>query len=155
MRSVVAVIIGISLSAQAWAHDNPGTGEQECYDVKVSARAIEQVPSVIPDCGDNCIVGRWPWFVDLEIDRVLKGRSPGRRIRVLTFQHTYIDKGPRTWWLRHNTDGRFNARWYAENGVSRCAPDAKAAMPYIRPAEGETLDGLRRAGQHQFDGLPK
>jgi hypothetical protein len=76
-----------------------------CYDAIVSARLIKLVPSEIPDCGENCIVMVWPWFADLKIERVLKGRVPTPRLSVLTMLHSYLVPSSFTWSLRRNKEG--------------------------------------------------
>jgi hypothetical protein len=123
-----------------------------CFDAVVSARAVKQIPSQMPDCGENCIVLLWPWFVDLEVDRVFQGRIPSRRLSVLGFLHTSL--APRvliTWGLRRNKDGGFNAQRYVDKGAARCAADTEPEEPYLRPGEGQTLKDVRESAEREWN----
>jgi hypothetical protein len=91
---------------------------------------------------------RWPWIVDLRVRRVHSGQVPRGPLTVITLQHNEYrtDLGARRWLLRRNTLGSFNVVHHPEEGtLRRCPLDAPAARPFIRPADGETLDDLRRA----------
>ena len=130
--------------------------EPSCFDVLISARIIRQTPTNVPDC-DDCIVMSWPWIVDLDVEHMMSGRVPSGALTVLTLQHTYFrtDLGARRWWLRRNQLGGFNVLRHDE-GVRppRCPADASAARPYVRPAEGRTLEDLRREGEERYGSRP-
>jgi len=118
--------------------------EPDCVDALVTAQAIEQTPTAYPDCGD-CFVLTWPWIVELDVNRVLKGQAPTGRVTVLTFQHMEepTDRDTR-WGLRRNSLGVFNEVHLAPGAVLPvCAADAPPVEPVIRPANGQTLDDLR------------
>jgi hypothetical protein len=123
----------------------------DCYDLVVSARPARQVPTPFPDCED-CIITSWPWFVTLDVERVLKGRAPSGQITVLTVQHTYLGTGrPHRFWLRRNTLGGFNAFRIGEsNKPARCAKGAPLDDPYISPREGQTLKDLERESERLY-----
>ena len=142
--SVSALLPSASLAAE--------NSEEDCYDALISARIIRQVPSVSPDCGEDCIIMSWPWFVDLKVDRVLEGNVKRGRLSVLTIQHgSYrTDLGARKWWLRRNSEGQFNVLRLDEDArPSRCPADAPPAIAYIQPGNGKTLNMLRREAEAQ------
>jgi hypothetical protein len=147
ITSLAAVVLSFC-SSEARA-DEPSSA-QDCIDALVSAKIVRQVPSIFPDCGDGCIVMSWPWFVDFEVKRVLKGRAPTGRITVLTVQHTSfrLDLPARPWALRRNDLGGFNLiRTGDSQQLPLCHRDASPAPPYIRPSEGRTLADLIREGE--------
>ncbi|MEQ1541563.1 MAG: hypothetical protein ABL926_04845 [Novosphingobium sp.] len=135
-----AILIGLAAPSAVLA-------QSDCYDAKVRATPVDQVPSEIEDCVGDCIIISWPWFVDLQVKRVLEGRLPAKRIRVLTVQHTYRVSRAGTWLLRMNTAGGYNVVWQGEGAsLARCSADSAPAKPYIRPGDGKTIDDLREAG---------
>jgi hypothetical protein len=142
IRAVAAFTLALALPAQA---EEPPLS-LDCFDVLVSARVAKQTPTAIPNCGADCIVMQWPWFVELDVDRVLEGVAPTGRVKVLTVQHTDIrtDKTFR-WWLRRNTLGGFNARIAWTTKLPKCKAGELPAKPHIRPSKGQTLDDLERA----------
>ena len=123
----------------------------ECFDALVVGKALRQSPTAFSDCGDDCIVMSWPWIVDIDVRRVLKGEAPTGRITVFTVQHTdrRTNRGTR-WWLRRNASGVFNVLGVEnENELPRCASDTPPVAPYVRPTEGRTLEDVRREGEQQ------
>lgn len=125
--------------------------ETECFDAEVSATIVRQIPTVMPEC--DCIIMRWPWIVDLRVRRVHAGHVRRGPLTVLTLQHNdhRPDVGAHRWLLRRNTLGSFNVVHDPGEGLlRRCSADAPAARPFISPADGETLDDLRRAGQKYY-----
>jgi hypothetical protein len=126
--------------------------EAECFDAEVSATIVRQIPTVTPEC--DCIIMRWPWIVDLRVRRVHAGHVQRGPLTVLTVQHTdhRTDLGARRWLLRRNTLGGFNVVHDSDEGLlRRCSAGAPAARPFITPAQGQTLDDLRRAGEEYYD----
>lgn len=137
----------------AVAADNAETAD-DCYDVLISARIVRQIPSAYPDCGGDCIVMSWPWFVDLDVGRVLGGALPARNLSVLTIQHTSYrkDLGYRRWILRRNSLGGYNATFmYRPRKVRRCEPSTAPVEPYLRPSDGMSLADLRREGERLYN----
>lgn len=125
----------------------------DCFDAQVEASIVRQTPTVAPDCGLNCILMRWPWIIELEVERVIAGKVPSSPLTVLTVQHTYYrtDLGPRRWWLRRNTLGVFNVLSESEaKRLPRCPKDIPAAAPYIQPAAGRSLQDLAREGEEHY-----
>jgi hypothetical protein len=128
------------------ASANRTAPEADCIDAEVSATILRQTPTVIPEC-DDCIVMYWPWIVDLRVHSVHAGSVALGPLTVLTLQHAdyRTDLGARRWLLRRNTLGSFNVVVEREDGtLPRCSADAPDARPFIQPAEGQTLDDLRR-----------
>lgn len=125
--------------------------DAECYDAEVSARIVSQTPTVTPGC-DDCIIMRWPWIVDLDVRRVHSGDAHRGPLTVLTVQHTDFrhDIGMVRWKLRRNTRGQFNVVWFGENPTRQCSPSESLAQPYITPADGQTLEDLRREGRQHY-----
>ncbi len=134
-----AILIGL-------ANPNAALAEPACYDVKVRARPVDQVPTEIEDCGGDCIVMSWPWFVDLQVKHVIDGALPSSTVRVLTVQHTHRVSREETWLLRKNTAGGFNVLAPEDPTMALCSAEIAPAGPYIRPGSGQTLDDLRNAG---------
>jgi hypothetical protein len=96
---------------------------------------------------------RWPWVLDLNVQKVVSGHVPSNLLTVLTVQHTYFrsDLGARRWWLRSNTLGAFNV--LSENeakALRRCPKGTPAARPYIQPGYGRSLLDLVREGEERY-----
>lgn len=119
--------------------------DDECYDAIVLARIVRQTPSTYGDCGPDCIIMSWPWFMQLDVKKVIEGEVRKGRMLALTVQHTYYrrDLGAIRWWLRRNSLGGFNVlRTSEEEGLKRCALSTPPQTPYIQPANGQTLEDL-------------
>lgn len=148
-NTLLTAVILISFAAPYGAMAEPA-----CYDAKVRARPVDQVPSEIGDCGSDCIIMSWPWFVDLRVTRVIDGALPIKMVRVLTLQHTYRVSREEPWLLRKNTSGGYNVlATETPSKLARCPAEVKPAEPYIRSGDGHTLDnlydtGVRRYGHH-------
>lgn len=137
---IAAILVGLAKPSAALA-------ELACYDAKVRALPVDQVPSEIGDCGSDCIIVSWPWFVDLQVKRVIDGAHPGKMIQALTVQHTYRVSREEVWLLRENTAGGYNVVVPEEGAaLRRCSAGAAPVEPYVRPGDGHTLDDLRDAG---------
>jgi hypothetical protein len=126
--------------------------DAECYDAKVRAKPLAQIPSVYPRSDDpDVIVMSWPWFLDLRIKRVVDGEVPRPEITALIILHTSMVAKTRTFLLRRNTLGGFNViRAFEPDLVKRCPPDSAAVEPYLRPGPTQTLDDLRREGEAEY-----
>lgn len=138
-------------SAPAQAADE-GVDPPSCYDAQVVARIVRQTPSEFPSCGEGCVVMRWPWFVDLDVEHVARGGVSQGRMRVLTVQHTYMrwDR-PVRFWLRRNDLRGFNVLWDVdEKRPRRCSPQDGRARAYIHPGPGQTLGELAAAGERRY-----
>lgn len=140
-----SIVAGIARADEA---DEP----PPCYDARVMASLARQIPTPIPDCGEDCIVMSWPWVLDLQVEAVLAGRAPRGRLTVLSVQHTYLrNERPGRFWLRRNTLGGFNLLRLGDGPKPRrCAKDAAPDDPYITPGEGRTLEDLRREGLDRY-----
>ena len=141
---VLMAFVVISLSSNAWA------AEIECYDAKVRAKPIAQIPTAFPYDPDIIVIS-WPWFIDLRVRRVIDGELPQKQITALAVIHSaYISK-TRTWLLRRNTLGGFNVlRINEPDSVPRCDADVEPAQPYLRPEEGRSLEDYRREGEGEL-----
>ena len=125
----------------------------ECIDALVSAKVTRQIPSVFAGCGNDCIVVSWPWFIDLKVERVLKGRAPLGRMTIQAVLHTSYrsNLGTRPWALRRNDLGGFNLiRTSDPKRLPFCTDSTGPASPYIRPGKGRTLDDLMREGEQAY-----
>lgn len=119
--------------------------ETDCYDLKVQAKPIGQFPTPFPR-DPNYIVISWPWFVDLEVTRVIDGQFNESKISALAVLHSGYVESSRTWLLRENTLGEYNILRLVEPQQSeRCAQNVARPEPYLRPSDGETLAALRQA----------
>lgn len=145
------LLFGLSMAITTSGVSNAMAQEADCYDAEVSARIVSQIPTVFPDCGADCIIISWPWFVDLDVRRVHSGDAHRGRLAALAVLHTYYrsDLGSRRWKLRRNDLGGFNLLRGAEN-LTRCADDQPPATAYIKPPDGQTLEDLRRAGREHY-----
>ncbi|MGH7020797.1 MAG: hypothetical protein ACREEY_12995 [Brevundimonas sp.] len=54
---------------------------------------MKQAPLPFPDPEPDIIVIRWPWRIDLSVQRVLLGQFEGRRIQAQGIQHAEIRQG--------------------------------------------------------------
>ena len=152
-RATIAVLFAAAGNSAASSNE---VDSPPCYDALVSAKLVRQIPSVIPDCGPDCIVMRWPWFDDLEIKNVVDGLAPAGRLTVLMMQHTYlIATRVGRWPLRRNELGGFNV---VEGGDSKrmaaCPSNTPPARPYIRPTNGKTLTDLIEEGKQRYGDWP-
>lgn len=150
---MVALCAAASSAMPARANGSAAT--PECFDALISASIRRQTPTASPDCAD-CIVVSWPWIVDLDVVRVLKGVAQPGRLTVLAVWHTYRIPSPaRRWWLRRNTLGGFNVLEHeAGTRLRPCARGAAPAQAFITPARGETLDDLRVEGERVYGPTP-
>lgn len=127
----------------------------ECYDLKVDARVVAQVPSEIPEC-DDCIIMQWPWFLDLQVKRVVDGEWTGGTLTVLAVQHTYLRSRYGTWLLRKNDAGGYNVlRSGGDDKPLRCRTGTKPAVAYLRPEPNRNLDETREAGERLYGEAPR
>lgn len=154
LSPLIALAAGTAfLSASANAAQ---TGDDvECYDALVSARIVRQTPSTIGDCGPDCIIMVWPWFMQLNVKKVIEGDAPKGRMLALTMQHTYYRKnlGTVRWWLRRNSLGSFNILRFAEdNDTNRCPTGTLPAKPYIQPSDGKMLEDLLHESERDGGG---
>lgn len=153
VQSILGMIVASALvSSHALAQD--AEEPPECYDAIVLAKIVKQTPSVFPNCGDDCIVMVWPWFLQLDVKRVVEGQAAKGLHLTLAMQHTSFrkDLGRRRWWLRRNSLGGFNVlRFGDDTKPARCASGISPANPYIRPSPDKTLQDLLRDGQAAYD----
>ncbi len=145
-NAIRAAAVAISVTALPAAASEP-----QCYDAKVRARPIDQIPSDIGDCGPDCIVMSWPWFVELDVRRVIDGVPPGKRIRALVVQHTYVLPRESLWLLRRNSAGGYNVVLADDVGaIRRCSAGTAPVRPHIGTDDGRTLDELRDAAIRRY-----
>lgn len=148
-------VLAISLLALMICPISAGADDDaDCYDAEISAEIVRQVPSVFPD-SDDYIVMRWPWFVDLDVERTHSGEVERGRLTVLSVQHTYFreDRGIVRWKLRRNTLDGFNmVGAFGSGPEDRCPPDTPSARPHIDPGDERTLDDIRREGEERYSG---
>lgn len=127
----------------------------DCYDLKIYARVIEQIPSEAPDCAD-CIVMRWPWFLDFRVKRVDEGAWTGRALTALSVQHTYLRSRYGSWWLRKNDAGGYNVVQSEDDATpQRCPASTGPASAYLRPGPAASLDQMRAAGERHYGKAPR
>jgi len=150
LGSLLGIALALLTTAGRAQADSSGAAEP-CFDTLVSARVVRQIPSVVPEpAANDMIIMSWPYFIDLDIVRVLHGTAPLGRSTMLSVQHTYWRKGlgVRKWWLRRNSLGGFNILLEKNNEtLARCAATAPPADPYISPGEGRTLEDMMREGR--------
>ena len=150
-RFRVLFLLGLPLVLATGGVSNAMAQDTACYDAEVSARIVSQTPTVMPGC-DDCIIIRWPWFLDLDVRRVHDGDIRRGRLTVLTVQHTDFrrDLGTVRWKLRRNSLGGFNVVWFGDDPAQRCSSDQPPTPAYITPREGQTLEDLRREGREHY-----
>ncbi|MDH4743049.1 hypothetical protein OMP43_03340 [Sphingomonas sp. CBMAI 2297] len=152
IRSIA--ILPLFLASASGAFANAQTrASPACYDAVVKARIHSQIPSIVPDCGSDCIIMTWPWFLDLDVRRTESGDVPRGRLETLAMLHMSYrrDLGSRRWWLRRNTLGGYNALRFDEEGPPpRCAAGSPPEPAYIDPGSGEALRKLREAGERIY-----
>lgn len=154
---LLAMLSGMFAIPNAIQAHTSGAAEV-CFDAVVSARIVRQVPSVVPEPGEgDYIIMSWPYFIDLDVLRVLEGDAPIGRSTMLSVQHTYWRRGlgTRKWWLRRNKLGGFNILRNDDNQrFVRCDHGGPAAEPYVSPGEGRTLEDLIREGKERYGQRP-
>lgn len=131
--------------------------EGECFDAEIVAKIAAQVPSELPELDDGSIIMEWPYFIDLDVEQVSKGRLSSRRLTVLSIQHTYFrtDLGSKTWWVRRNNLGGYNLlRISGGRNPPRCPPGTPPARAYLEPRNGATLEDLRSDGERRYGSKP-
>ena len=134
-NSSLRLVLATLAVASATAASSQAAARDDCFDARVSARILRQIPTTLPDCGRDCIVMAWPWFMDLRIERVLEGEARRGPLTVLTLQHMRYrtDLGGRRWWLRRNSEGGFNVLRLSDDArPERCAAGSPPAPAYIR-----------------------
>lgn len=125
----------------------------ECFDALVRAKIVKQTPSVFPDCGADCIIMVWPWFLELDVKRVITGEAAKGRQLTLAMQHTSFrkDLGTTPWWLRRNSLGGFNVLRIGDSEkLAQCANGTPPVAPYISPGPNKTLADLLREGEEAY-----
>ena len=138
---LLAAFAALSLDQPAYAD------EPECYDLQIRAKPVAQVPTEIVE-EPGYIVMSWPWFVDLEVKRVLDGDLNEKKLTVLAVLHTSHVAKARVYMLRRNTLGGFNLLRPARPEVlARCNAGVEPMLAYLRPAEGKSLEDYRLAGE--------
>ena len=144
------------LSCQAVPANDPDTADasapvdlESCHDAVVVASIVKQTPSIAPEC--DCIIMRWPWFLQLDVARVVEGQAKRGHQTVLSVQHTYfVDRGTTKLRLRRNTSGGFNFLGFWGDEGALCPAGTPAASPFISPGPGETLKDLETAGAKYY-----
>lgn len=157
LSEVARSFITLALLGVTSARAGDISAEPECFDALVSASIERQTPTVVPDCGDDCIIMRWPWVIELDVERVIKGKVPSGTLTALTVQHTYYrtDLGATRWWLRRNSLGAFNVLHHDEKArLDRCPAEMPPAKPYIQPEDGRMLRDLVREGEGYYGKQP-
>lgn len=152
IRSIAAAICAAWAGAAA-SSAPPSAVAAQCFDALIAARITAQVPSDFPDAEDGYIIMSWPYFIDLDVKQVIKGSLPGKKITALSVQHSYwkTNLGKRKWWVRRNSEGGYNLL-QVEPGREPplCPPNTLPAQAYLQPADGETLEDLRRKGELRY-----
>ena len=147
--AVLALLTGLATSSAALASDDV------CYDLKVEATPMAQIPSEFPDDDPEVIVISWPWFVDLKIKRVLEGTAPSKSISTLAVLHGAFPPKKRVWFLRRNTAGSFNVIRQDPRTLSRCAQGLGDAKPYLVPPVGKTYKDFRQEAEAEYIRIQK
>jgi hypothetical protein len=153
----MAILFGAAVIEPAAANVGSPAANPDCFDALVDAIIVRQTPTVVPECGDDCIIMRWPWIVELDVERVIRGKAPSTSLTVLTVQHTYYRTylGARRWWLRRNSLGAFNVLSVDDKErLPRCTEGSPPAGPYIQPGNGRTLRDLAREGEEYYGRQP-
>jgi len=150
-----SALAALSMVASTSSDSPPSGSDLKCFDAQVYARIARQTPTIIPDCGPDCITVSWPWILELNVERVLKGHVATGSITVLTVQHTWMRTDiPRRWLLRRNSIGAFNVLRGNAAHLTRCLRGTEPARPYIHPPTGKTLADLAREGEAHYGKQP-
>ena len=128
-----------------------------CYDAEVTAKIANQTPSVIPAPDDGSIIMRWPWFIDLDVQRVRSGQMKRGIVTALSVQHTYYSSRRKSqrWLLRRNEQGSFNLLGLAkELTLERCAAGTPPASAFLSSSEPGGMEKLRREAEDRYGRRP-
>lgn len=157
LKLIGAMIVVSQLIAATFARASDD--HVPCFDVSVKAIIADEVPSNYSDCGSDCIIISWPWFVDLKIRSVLQGELKDKELSVLAVMHTrHSNAGKRaqTRWLRRNSEGGFNLlRLGDDDRPEQCSPDTPPMRAYLIPTEGRTLADERREGEKRYKNVSR
>jgi hypothetical protein len=157
LKLPVSAVAVLSILASTPVNAASAADAPECFDAQVYASIVRQTPTTFPDCGSDCIVMSWPWILELNVKRVLKGNITANRITVVTVQHTYYrtDLGALRWLLRRNSLGAFNVLAGDDLArLARCPRGTEPAKPYVNPPRGKTLVDLAREGGARYGNYP-
>lgn len=149
-----AAIAAAGLGGSPSAAAAPASDGRDCFDAAVRATIVRQTPTPFPEFDDGSIVMRWPWVLELNVERSGRGRVPGGRLTVLTMQHAHYRThlGARRWLLRRNELGIFNVVEKPKGArLPRCPRGTPPDAPYIRPADGKTLDEIHGEGEAEIE----
>ncbi len=146
MRTVsCAVLATVALLLIGYARQSQNASEQlntdTCYDFIIAARIKEQLPITLGQSDSGEIIVQWPWFLVLDIDRVIEGRHPEGQVVALNMQHTYFRESPpsRIWYLRKNSDGMFNIQQKNSACRAPCPNDLAPQPSFVRPGKDAKL----------------
>lgn len=152
MTSRVApiAIIAAAVLAPASVAAEDDFRDTACYDAQVVAKIVRQTPADLGDAG----LWAWPYFLDLQVERVLAGRLRPGRLRILSVQHAWMAPGGDLHLrLRWNTDGGYNLV-FPKKPLKRCAEGEPPMRAYISPRPGGTLDDLVAEGERRWGHWP-
>lgn len=131
---------------------SPATAnEPPCYDLKVRAKVVDVLPTLIPpEKAKGGIFISWPWFVDLKVTRVLEGEGSKGLYPVLAVLHGGLGPEKRVYFLRSNTIGGYNLiRTSDENALERCQPGVAPAEPLMWDLTDKTIEEYRREAEEK------
>jgi hypothetical protein len=144
-----AAFVGTSLALMGAPSAHAEAGE--CFDLKIRAKPVAEIPTEIVHEPDY-IVMSWPWFVDLEVKRVLEGDFKEKQLTALAVLHSGYARKTRVFLLRRNTLGGFNIfRHEQPETLQKCDASITPMRPYLRPADGKSLEDYRRAGEQWLE----
>lgn len=126
--------------------------EPPCYDLKVRAKVVNVLPTLIPPEEEGVIVISWPWFVDMEVTRVLEGEGSKGVIPVLAVLHSGLGTKKSTYYLRSNAVGSYNLiRTADESALGRCQVGIEPAEPLMWDLTSKTIEEYRQEAEEQRD----
>jgi hypothetical protein len=141
LLSRVALAAWLTVATPALAEDSLAE-EGRCFDVAVVASIHGYQPTDIEaverELGGDVIVMRWPWFLDIEVEKGLVGTEPRRRLRVTASLHTQF-RGEISHFLmlmRRKRDGT-----YYVVGLDPYIVRDHAGR-FVRPVEGPEAAGM-------------
>lgn len=153
MKKPALLICGLALLPNCASTPDPAP-IAECYDLKVRAELVQQLPALMPRANEDVLVMSWPWFLEFQDVSVIEGAWEQPQIAALIVQHTFFTRTKQTWYFRRNNSGWFNLLGPSARGRKLCPTGTPPVRAHLVPGEGQTLESLRSRALDRYGWVP-